>query len=242
MNYKIFTAKVDEESGKIAGYFSTYDKQPDSYGDIVEPGAFTKTIADREATGHPFPLCFNHDFSSVIGAVNTIEDTEKGPYIEADFLDTQLAQDVRKMVKSGAIWQFSFAYDVTNYREPTEDEKKAGISNVLTGVDVYEISVVTVPANQNAVMTDVKTAIEAEIKSGRRNSKSDEEIINQIIDLANLLLAKADDTEETEEGTEEAQPEINEVSEELKASGNSERAKALLDKINSFKEVPDDEN
>lgn len=242
MNYKKFTAKVDEETGKIAGFFSTYDRQPDSYGDIIEPGAFTKTIADREVTGHPFPLCFNHDFSSVIGAVNTIEDTEKGPYIEADFLDTQLAQDVRKMVKSGAIWQFSFAYDVTGYREPTKDEKKAGIFNVLTGVDVYEISVVTVPANQNAVMTDVKTAIEAEIKSGKRNSKSDEEIINQIIDLAKSLLTKADDTEKTEEGTEETQPEINEASEESKANGNSERAKAILERINLMKEVPDDED
>ena len=112
---------------------------------------------------------------------------------------------------------------------------------MLTGVDVYEISVVTVPANQNAVMTDVKTAIEAEIKSGRRNSKSDEEIVNQIIDLAKSLLTKADDTEKTEEGTEEAQPETNEASEESKANGNSERAKALLKKINLMKEVPDDE-
>ena len=47
MNYKKFTAKVDEETGKIAGFFSTYDKQPDSYGDIIETGAFTKTITDR---------------------------------------------------------------------------------------------------------------------------------------------------------------------------------------------------
>ena len=56
------------------------------------------------------------------------------------------------------------------------------------------------------------------------------------------LLTKANDTEKTEEGTEEAQPEINETSEELKANGNSERAKALLNKINLFKEVPNDEN
>jgi len=43
MNYKKFTAKVDEETGKIAGFFSTYDKTPDSYGDIIEPGAFHLT-------------------------------------------------------------------------------------------------------------------------------------------------------------------------------------------------------
>ena len=236
MNYKKFTAKVDEDSGKIAGYFSTYKKEPDSYGDIVEPGAFTKTIADRETTGHPFPLCFNHNFSSVIGAVNTIEDTEKGPYIEADFLDTQLAQDVRKMVKSGAIWQFSFAYDVTGRREPTEDEKKAGISNVLTGVDVYEISVVTVPANQNAVMTDVKTAIEAEIKSGRRNSRKDADAINQIIALAKSLLDEPED-KPTEDEANSAEPtvQVNEASEEPKIAENAKKAASLLKKIESLK-------
>ena len=56
MKYKTFSAKVDEETGMIAGFFSTYDKTPDSYGDIIEPGAFTETFKKREETGHPFPL------------------------------------------------------------------------------------------------------------------------------------------------------------------------------------------
>ena len=114
--YKSFELKAKEdETGMIAGFFSTYDETPDSYGDIIKPGAFTETIKKREESGHPFPLCFNHDFSQVIGAVDKIEDTEKGPYIEAHFLDTDLAQDVRKMLKSGAIYQFSFAYDVRHF-------------------------------------------------------------------------------------------------------------------------------
>ena len=66
--FKSFEMKADE-AGKIAGFFSTYEKTPDSYGDIIEPGAFTKTIEKRRESGHPFPLCWNHDFSAVIGAV-----------------------------------------------------------------------------------------------------------------------------------------------------------------------------
>ena len=100
--YKSFEMKA-ADNGSIEGYFSTYDKTPDSYGDIIEPGAFTETIKAREESGHPFPLCFNHDFSAVIGAVDSVKDTEKGPFISAHFLDTQLAQDVRKMLQSGAI-------------------------------------------------------------------------------------------------------------------------------------------
>lgn len=241
MLYKSFQLKADE-TGKIAGFFSTYEKTPDSYGDIIVPGAFTKTIENRKATGHPFPLCFNHDFSAVIGAVNTIEEKEQGPYIEADFLDTQLGQDVRKMVLSGAIYQFSFAYDVLKWRAPNAEEKGNGVINVLEEVEVYEVSVVTVPANSNAQVTDIKSAIEAEVKAGRRNNKSDEETINQIIKLAQSLLETKDEHEDKpeEEATEEkAAPEVNEASEEQEDVGNSKRASELLEKIKSMKEVSD---
>lgn len=234
--YKSFELKADEVGG-ISGFFSTYDKTPDSYGDIIEPGAFTETIKKREETGHPFPLCFNHDFSLVIGAVDSIKDTEKGPFIEAHFLDTQQAQDVRKMLLSGAIYQFSFAYDVLERRDPNEEETKAGVENVLTKVDVYEVSVVTVPANQNAVATEIKS-IEPETKQGKRNSKADEAVIRQIRDLAQSLLDGEDEDipEEEEVIEEETTPEVNEASEEQVETGNSKRASDLLEKINSYKE------
>lgn len=242
MQFKSIELKADEV-GKVAGFFSTYDKTPDSYGDIIEPGAFTKTIAKRKETGHPFPLCFNHDFDKVIGTVDSIEDQEKGPYIEATFLDTTLAQDVRKMLKSEAIYQFSFAYDVLKRRDPDEEEKKAGIMNVLQEIELFEVSIVTVPANQNAVVTDVKSITAEEIangviemKQGRRNSRKDADVINQIIELAKSLLDEPEDKPtEDEEKSEEAQPEVNPAGEEPKSEGNSKRAEALLEKINSLK-------
>lgn len=244
MLYKTIQLKADE-TGKIAGFFSTYEKTPDSYGDIIVPGAFTETIRKRAESGHPFPLCWNHDFSSVIGVVDKVEEREAGPYIEATFLDTALAQDVRKMVQSGAVYQFSFAYDVLKARQPNEEEKKNGVLNVLEEVEVFEISVVTVPANQNAVVTDIKSAIEAEVKAGRRNNKSDEETIKQIIELAQSLLEtkkEPEDTPETEEADEKAAPEVNEASEEPKVDGNSKRASELLEKINHMKEVPENDD
>ena len=244
MNYKTIQLKADE-AGKISGFFSTYDKTPDSYGDIIEPGAFTGTIERRKATGHPFPMCFNHDFSAVIGAIETIEEKENGPYIEGGFLDTQLAQDVRKMCLSGAIWQFSFAYEVLKRRDPTEEEKKAGVMNVLQELEVFEISVVTVPANQNAVATEVKGA-ELETKQGKRNSKADEDTIreavaqleNTIKSLNSLLDESGEDTTPEDDQAEgaEAETEVNEAetSEEPKDNGNAKRAGALLEKINEM--------
>lgn len=244
MNYKTMQLKADE-AGKISGFFSTYERTPDSYGDIILPGAFTKTIEKRKESGHPFPLCFNHDFSSVIGAVNTIEEKEQGPYIEADFLDTQLGQDVRKMVQSGAIYQFSFAYDVLGRRDPTDEERKNGVVDVLTELEVYEVSVVTVPANQNAQVTDIKSVIETAVKVGRRNSKSDEDTIRECIAMLQSLIKtedRVDDNPEEEDPEEETVPEVNEASKEQTESGNSKRASDLLEKIKTMKEVSEDES
>lgn len=226
--FKSFEMKADEVGG-ISGFFSTYDKTPDSYGDIIEPGAFTKTIEKRKESGHPFPLCWNHDFSAVIGAVDSVEDTEKGPYIEAHFLDTQLAQDVRKAVQSGAIYQFSFAYDVLGARKPTPEEEKAGVTQVLTEVEVYEVSVVTVPANQNAVVT--------EVKAGRRNRKADEEIIRNCIESLKSLLdeGEADNTENEPAKDAEPTPETNGAPEESKDAENAKKAAEFLKKINEIK-------
>jgi HK97 family phage prohead protease len=240
--FKSFEMKA-ADNGLIEGYFSTYEKTPDSYGDIIEPGAFTETIKAREETGHPFPLCFNHDFSAVIGAVDSVKDTEKGPFISAHFLDTQLAQDVRKMLQSGAIYQFSFAYDTLKRRDPNDEERKNGVMNVLEELEVYEVSVVTVPANQNAQVTDIKSAIETAVKAGRRNSKSDEDTIKECIAmLQSLIEDRVDDIPEEEEPDEEVAPEANEASEEPKAVDNSKRTSDLLEKIKSMKEVPEDES
>lgn len=239
---KSFEMKANEV-GEISGFFSTYEKTPDSYGDIIESGAFTGTLERRKATGHPFPLCFNHDFDKIIGVVDSVEEKENGPFIKAHFLDTELAQDVRKFVQSGAVYQFSFAYDVLKRRDPTDEEAKSGVTNVLQEVEVFEISVVTVPANQNAIVTDVKS-VEPETKSGRRNSQKDADTIKSAIDgieksiesLKSLLKESEEDKPEEEEVIEEeGAPEVNEASEEQKDDANSKRTSDLLEKINQFK-------
>ena len=236
--YKSFEMKAAEkDNGTITGYFSTYDRIPDSYGDVIAPGAFTDTIKAREESGHPFPLCWNHDLDQIIGKVDKIEDDEKGPLMTASFFDTPLAQEKREIVKSGVVYQFSFAYDVKDATRVTlEDGTKA---NELRKLDLFEVSIVPIPANQNAVMTEIKSEEpekkeidtiyivehnEPETKSGRRNSAKDADIIRQIITLAQSLL----DTEVEEEpeiiGEDEAK--ANEASEEPEQS-NPEKDRLL---------------
>lgn len=210
--YKNFELKADADAGTISGYFSTYDRIPDSYGDVIAPGAFTDTIKARKESGHPFPLCWNHDLDQIIGAVDpdNIKDTDKGPYMEdASFFSTPLAQEKREIVKSGVVYQFSFAYDVLDAGPVTlEDGTKA---NELRKLDLFEVSIVPIPANQNAVMTEVKSEDpeekEAEVmeKAGRRNSKADADKLQQAVALIQEVLGQLDDTEAAAvEGEDEA--------------------------------------
>lgn len=194
--YKEFALiKSDEDAGKISGYFSTYDRIPDSYGDVIARGAFTETIQKRKESGHPFPLCWNHDLNQIIGSIDPedIIDDDHGPHMDASFFNGPLAQEKREIVKSGVVYQFSFAYQILDAGTVTlEDGTKA---NELRKLELFEVSIVPVPANPRAEVTD--------IKAGRRNRKSDEDTIRQIISLANSLLDdevnEADDPEDGED-------------------------------------------
>ncbi len=237
-HYKSFEVKADEGSGTISGYFSTYDREPDSYGDVVAPGAFADTLKAREESGHPFPLCWNHDLDQIIGKVDSIEDTENGPLMTASFFDTPLAQEKRAIVQSGVVFQFSFAYDVENSAEVTlEDGRKV---NELRKLNLYEVSIVPIPANQNAVVTEVK-AEEAETKdeeaqeekAGRRNSAADAGKIEQAITLLQEVLGQLDNNEDTPENGED-EAEANEDSEEPKQS--NPKKDALLNVIAKLRE------
>ena len=220
--YKEFALiKSSDDAGTISGYFSTYDRIPDSYGDIIAPGAFTETIQKRKESGHPFPLCWNHDLNQIVGLVDpdNIEDTEKGPLMTASFFDTPLAQEKREIVKSGVVYQFSFAYDILE-AGPTELEDGTKAYE-LRKLDLYEVSIVPIPANQNAVMTDVK--------AGRRNSKKDEDAIKEAIALLQGVL---DTEDEPDDGEDEVK--ANAAAEEPEQS--NPRKDALLEVINKLKE------
>ena len=222
MKYKNFEIMSDEDTGKISGYFSTYDRIPDSYGDVVAPGAFAETIEKRKKSGHPFPLCWNHDLDQIIGAIypEDIKETEKGPLMEASFFDTTLAQEKRALVKSGVVYQFSFAYDILEAGPTTLDNDVEALE--LKKLELFEVSIVPIPANPRAEVTD--------IKAGRRNSKADEEAIRQAITLLEGVLDDKEDDPEDGEDEAKANMDVEEPEQ------SNPKKDALLDKIKKIKE------
>lgn len=224
MKTKEFSVKYDDAgAGTLEGYASTWIRKPDSYGDVVKEGAFTKSLEDRWNGGKGIPLLWSHQMDNLdayIGTADADED-EKGLHFVATFDDTEQAQRVRELYKSGRLSKFSFAYNTLDESSvKLEDGTKA---NELRELDLYEISCVCVPANDDAGVTDVK--------SGRRNSKSDADKINQAISLLQDVLGELDDTETDDES--ENEPKVNPAGEE-QTEAVEKRKSALLATINKY--------
>ena len=231
MKYKQFDVKSVSDTGEVTGYFSTFDIIADSYGDIVSPHAFDKTIKERQESGKPFPLVWNHNMDDpelIIGQVDMIESDDHGALMTAHFYDTPKAQAARNLVREGSVYQFSFAYGVEAAREPNEAEKAQdpNIRQVLEGIDLIEVTITPTPANPRAEVLSAK--------AGRRNRKSDEDIIKQIISLANQLLTdESDDIEEEpiESDAKSEEPDTVNDEEQKRKAELLEHANKLLEEV-----------
>jgi HK97 family phage prohead protease len=143
--------KFDKDrKGFFAGYASMFNGI-DSYGDTILPGAYKGTLSERE---RPVQMRWNH-WGPVIGKWLKIEEDEKGLYVEGELTPGHSkAEDVYASMKHGAVTGMSIGYYATDY-----DEMKNG-GRLLKAIDLVEISVVETPADLNAQIGDVKSALE----------------------------------------------------------------------------------
>lgn len=207
--------KADDSSGTISGYAATFGHEhPDFYGDVIAKGAFANSIARIESEGRVLPLLWNHDsddLKSYIGTVTDLAEDDHGLLFTATFDDTPEAQRARKLAMDGRLCKLSFAYDVIDRGEvELDDGRKA---NELRELDIHEVSLVMYPANPDTSVVEVKGAssddpcmridgglIDAStivvgtvaMKSGRRNSKADEDELRAVRSLLDECAAKVD--------------------------------------------------
>lgn len=134
----------------FAGYASVFGGV-DSYGDTIEKGAYTNTLKNRE---RPIRMRWNH-YGDVIGKWTDIKQDEKGLYVEGELTPGHSkAQDVFALLKHGAIDGLSIGYRVKASTQ-LDNERR-----LLQDIELVEISVVEEPADINATISDVKSALE----------------------------------------------------------------------------------
>lgn len=140
----------DARPGFFSGYASVFGLV-DSYGDTIAPGAYSKTLQNRE---RPIQLRWNH-YGGVVGKWLTLREDEKGLYVEGELTPGHsVAQDAYALMKHGAVNGLSIGY------RPIEAEQKDDGTRLLKQIDLVEISIVETPADAAALIGDVKSAID----------------------------------------------------------------------------------
>jgi hypothetical protein len=165
MDYKVFPfVKEDlQETGIIKGLGSTFMGKPDSYKDLIAPGSFTKSLAKNGRGGMGFAFLYQHDHTLPVGVWDSITENHKGLPVEGRFaMKTQLGQESFELTKMGALKAFSIGFDMPRTKSGKVDpnsydfDQKTGI-RLLKQIDLWEVSLVTFPANTRARVTGIKS-------------------------------------------------------------------------------------
>lgn len=131
--------KADAATGEIEGYASVFGNV-DSYGDIVEYGAFSGAITSRGVK-----MLWQHDPYQPIGVWTEFREDTRGLYVKGKILpDIAKGQEAIALIKANAIDGLSIGY------RTVRAEQDAQGNRVIKELKLWEVSVVTFPANEMA--------------------------------------------------------------------------------------------
>ena len=149
LNFELKRAALDE--GTFKGLAATW--QLDRHGDVIERGAFAKSLAAWASRGARVPLLWQHDQSEPIGALRTATETDEGLEVEGELaLALGNAKRAHVLAKSGALGM-SVGFTIPE----GATETRSGV-RFIKQIDLAEVSLVSVPANPGAVVREVKSA------------------------------------------------------------------------------------
>ena len=136
---------ADEKAGIVKGYGS-YFGNIDSDGDIINNGAYAKSINEN---GNRVKYLYQHDMDKPLGKMQSLYEDDKGLVFEASIPKTRLGMDVISLMKAGVITENSVGI------LPIQKEMIDGHRHI-NEVKLFEISAVTLAANDQAMILDVK--------------------------------------------------------------------------------------
>ena len=149
---QIFYADIKtEQEGVFKGYASTFGNV-DNGNDIVAKGAFTKSLAERPA--NKVKLLSQHKTDEPIGIFTEMFEDSKGLFVKGRLaLGTQKGRETYELMKMGAIDGMSIGFRANPEKQTYNESKR---TRTLNEVQLLEISLVTFPMNERAIVQSVK--------------------------------------------------------------------------------------
>jgi len=133
------TKALPIKEGAFSGYASVFNV-PDSNNDIILPGAF----ADSFSSVNEVKMLWQHDTTNPIGTFTVLQETGEGLYVEGELLTSLTkGKEACDLITKGVIDGLSIGFEIV------EQFFESG-KRYITKVKLWEISIVTFPANHMA--------------------------------------------------------------------------------------------
>jgi len=147
-SYPMEIKEISEE-GYFSGYGSVFDVV-DDWDDVIVRGAFAETLQKKTPV-----MLWQHDSAEPIGVYERIREDEIGLWLEGRLLlDIEKGREAHILLKNRAIRGLSIGFLPLAWEWETRDNTRV---RVLKDIDLWEVSLVTFPANPKAVVDEVKT-------------------------------------------------------------------------------------
>ena len=147
-SYPMEIKEISDE-GYFSGYGSVFDVV-DDWDDVIVRGAFAETLQKKTPV-----MLWQHDSAEPIGVYERIREDEIGLWLEGRLLlDIEKGREAHILLKNRAIRGLSIGFLPLAWEWETRDNKRV---RVLKDIDLWEVSLVTFPANPKAVVDEVKT-------------------------------------------------------------------------------------
>ena len=170
-----FKTKTDEKGVSIIGLASA--SSSDRAGDIIPSSAWNLSGGLENFKKNPIIL-FNHNYDMPIGKAVGVEATELGLMMEA-YISDSAPNGIQELIKDGVLGAFSVGFRI---KDADYIEETGGL--LIKDAELFEVSVVSVPCNQDATFSIAKAFdSNAEYEDFRKT------FINRV-DLAGHNLAK----------------------------------------------------
>lgn len=146
---------VDMTNRIVMGYAAKFGNI-DLHGDMIMPGAFTKTIQERGPQGkNEIWFLHNHSSDSPLGKPSVLKEDNFGLYFEAAIIDTEIGEDILKLYENGLINQHSIGFSTIKESKVEEGNQKPYYQ--IQEVKLYEFSSVLWGANPETPFLGLKS-------------------------------------------------------------------------------------
>lgn len=136
---RIDVAKPLDDAMQIEGYASFFGK-PDQGKDIVETGAYTKSLGKLATEGRSVKMLWQHDATQPIGVWDEVREDDRGLFVKGRLLPgVPRAAEAASLLSAGAIDGLSIGYRTVQAAKDGQGRR------LLQELDLWEVSLVTFP-------------------------------------------------------------------------------------------------